>query len=70
MGEVVVVHGGLVPGVELERHHPDHIMTMRSIDEKENNTVLDSPKGTMWAKVGLSLFHIKEVHANDVSDVQ
>lgn len=74
MGEVIVVHGGVVPGVDLEKHHPDHVMTMRSIDEKKN-IVLDSPEGTMWAKVSrpFSLPYQRGCgfrHANNVLVIQ
>lgn len=75
MGEVIVVHGGVVPGVDLEKHHPDHVMTMRSIDEKKKNTVLDSPEGTMWAKVSRPFSFLYQRgcgfrHANDVLVIQ
>jgi hypothetical protein len=50
MGQVVVVHAGLVPGVELEKQDPSSVMTMRTIDL---DTHVPSPrkKGTNWAKV-------------------
>jgi hypothetical protein len=51
MGEVVVVHGGLVPGVELEKQDHFATMNMRTIDlhthvPSEQNT------GVPWTKVG------------------
>lgn len=52
MGETIVVHAGLVPGVALEEQDPWDAMNMRSIDrEKGRNEVLDTPDGTMWANV-------------------
>ena len=52
MGQVVVVHAGIVPGVELERQDPSSAMTMRTIDL---DTHVTSPKkdGMNWAKVRL-----------------
>lgn len=57
MGQVVVVHAGLVPGIELEKQDPSSVMTMRTIDL---DTHVPSPKknGMNWAKVCLLfLFH-------------
>lgn len=52
MGETIVVHAGVVPGVPLEEQDPWDAMNMRSIDlEKGKNEVLDTPDGTMWANV-------------------
>ncbi|KAJ5199002.1 Molybdenum cofactor biosynthesis MoeB [Penicillium cf. griseofulvum] len=50
MGQVVVVHAGLVPGVELENQDPSSVMTMRTIDL---DTHVPSPKkkGMNWAKM-------------------
>ncbi|KAJ5360451.1 Molybdenum cofactor biosynthesis MoeB [Penicillium concentricum] len=50
MGQVVVVHAGLVPGVELEKQDPSSVMTMRTIDL---DTHVPSPKkkGMNWAKM-------------------
>ncbi|KAJ6164509.1 Ser/Thr protein phosphatase family [Penicillium chermesinum] len=50
MGQVVVVHGGLVPGLELEEQDPASVMTMRTIDV---DTHLPSPEsnGLSWAKM-------------------
>ena len=52
IGEVVVVHAGLVPGVELENQDPFNIMNMRTIDSK---TLVPSDKrdGVAWTKVGI-----------------
>lgn len=50
MGQVVVVHGGLVPGVELEKQDPSTVMTMRTID-MDTHVPSSSGKGLKWAKV-------------------
>lgn len=50
MGEVVVVHAGIVPGVDLERQDPSTVMNMRTIDLK-THVPSSSRKGTNWAKV-------------------
>lgn len=55
MGQVVVVHGGLVPDVELEKQDPSTVMTMRSID-MDTHVPSASNKGLKWAKVRLSRF--------------
>lgn len=49
-GDVVVVHGGLVPGVPLENQDPAAIMTMRTIDA-ELHVPYDSAGGINWARV-------------------
>jgi hypothetical protein len=50
MGQVVVVHAGLIPGIELEKQDPSGVMTMRTIDL---DTHVPSPKknGMNWAKM-------------------
>lgn len=50
MGEVVVVHAGIVPGVDLEKQDPSTVMNMRTIDLK-THVPSSSRKGTNWAKV-------------------
>ncbi|KAK2799719.1 hypothetical protein FQN50_008367 [Emmonsiellopsis sp. PD_5] len=50
MGDVVVVHGGLVPGVELERQDPSVVMSMRSIDLL-THVPSSSSKGMSWTKL-------------------
>ncbi|KAI9772620.1 MAG: hypothetical protein M1840_000214 [Geoglossum simile] len=50
MGEVVVVHAGLVPGVELENQDPFNIMNMRTIDRK-TLVPSDGRSGVAWAKL-------------------
>ena len=52
MGQVVVVHAGLVPGVELEKQDPSTAMTMRTID-LDTHFPSPSNKGIAWAKVSL-----------------
>jgi hypothetical protein len=54
MGQVVIVHAGLVPGLELEKQDPSSVMTMRTIDL---DTHVPSPKkkGMNWAKVSYAL---------------
>jgi hypothetical protein len=54
MGKVVVVHAGLMPGVELENQDPFNIMNMRTIDRK---TLLpsDGRRGVAWTKVCASI---------------
>ena len=50
MGELQVVHAGLVPGVELEKQDPMGVMYMRTMDLE---TLVPSPSsdGTPWNKV-------------------
>ena len=50
MGDLHVVHAGLVPGVRLERQDPMGVMHMRTID-LESHVPSSSPKGTAWFKV-------------------
>ncbi|KAJ5176675.1 uncharacterized protein N7482_002552 [Penicillium canariense] len=50
MGQVVVVHGGLVPGVELEKQDPSTVMTMRTIDI-DTHVPSESSEGVKWAKL-------------------
>jgi 3',5'-cyclic AMP phosphodiesterase CpdA len=54
MGQVVVVHAGLVPGVELEKQDPSTVMTMRSIDKK-THVPSSEPNGVKWDKVNHSI---------------
>lgn len=58
MGQVVVVHGGLMPGVELEKQDPPTVMTMRTIDI-DTHVPSSSSKGLKWSKVRL-LFAITQ----------
>jgi hypothetical protein len=53
MGEVVVVHAGLAPGVKLEKQDPAMVMNMRTIGD--NGVPSDARDGTGWMKVCLLL---------------
>ncbi|KAJ9293984.1 hypothetical protein DTO271G3_7360 [Paecilomyces variotii] len=50
MGQVVVVHGGLVPGVDLERQDPSSVMNMRTID-LDTHVPSPSRDGMPWTKI-------------------
>lgn len=50
LGDVRVVHAGLVPGVRLERQDPLGVMHMRTID-LDTHVPSSSAKGTPWFKV-------------------
>jgi hypothetical protein len=52
LGEVVVVHGGLVPGVDLENQDPSAVMNMRTLD-RDTRVPSPSASGTHWAEVSL-----------------
>ncbi|KAF2144324.1 uncharacterized protein K452DRAFT_194200, partial [Aplosporella prunicola CBS 121167] len=49
MGEVVVAHAGIVPGVSLSRQDPYLVMNMRSID-LETKVPSEGRDGTPWEK--------------------
>ncbi|PLN86366.1 Metallo-dependent phosphatase-like protein [Aspergillus taichungensis] len=51
MGQVAVVHGGVVPGVELEKQDPGSVMTMLTIDSKTGEPSSKRGRGDKWAKV-------------------
>jgi hypothetical protein len=51
MGETMVVHAGLVPGVGLEKQDPVSVMNMRTLD-LETRVPSRSTKGKAWNKVG------------------
>lgn len=57
MGEVVVVHAGLAPGVKLEQQDPLMVMNMRTIGD--DGVPSDGREGLGWMKVCL-LVHIVE----------
>jgi hypothetical protein len=59
MGEVIVVHAGLAPGVKLEKQDPFMVMNMRTI-----NDGVPSPdeEGVLWIKVMLPPFKNGSVH--------
>ncbi|KAJ5948822.1 Molybdenum cofactor biosynthesis MoeB [Penicillium verhagenii] len=50
MGQVAVVHAGLVPGVDLEKQDPSTVMTMRTID-LDTHVPSASHDGLNWAKL-------------------
>lgn len=50
MGEVVVVHAGLVPGIELEKQDPFAVMNMRTID-LDTHVPSERRDGVPWTKV-------------------
>ena len=51
MGQVVVVHAGLAPGVELQRQDPSMVMNMRTIGD--DNVPSEEHEGHPWTKVSL-----------------
>lgn len=53
MGQVLVVHAGLVPGINLNAQDPYFVMNMRTIDLK-THIPSDSREGTQWTKVRFS----------------
>lgn len=53
LGDVHVVHAGLVPGVRLERQDPLGVMHMRTID-LDTHVPSSSAKGMPWFKVCIS----------------
>jgi len=55
MGDVHVVHGGLIPGVRLERQDPMGVMHMRTID-LDTHVPSSKGKGTPWYKVCHSFY--------------
>lgn len=56
MGEVVVVHAGLAPGVKLEKQDPSLVMNMRTIGK--GGVPTDGRGGVAWTKVTLLLFDL------------
>jgi hypothetical protein len=54
MGQVIVVHAGLVPGVDLHQQDPYYVMNMRTIDLK-THIPSNQRDGTAWTKVRLPL---------------
>ena len=50
MGDTLVVHAGLVPGVKLERQDPVSVMNMRTLD-LETRVPSRSAQGTAWSEV-------------------
>ncbi|KAL1991760.1 hypothetical protein VTN49DRAFT_5068 [Thermomyces lanuginosus] len=69
MGEVVVAHAGLVPGVALEHQDPVSVMTMRSIDV-ETHVPSAKEDGLAWTKLFNKYMTVRkadleELRAND-----
>ena len=54
LGDVHVVHAGLIPGVRLEKQDPMGVMHMRTID-LETHVPSSSAQGMPWFKVRLPL---------------
>ena len=54
MGDVQVVHAGLIPGVRLEKQDPVGVMQMRTID-LDTFVPSSNAKGTAWYKVRQSV---------------
>jgi len=50
MGQVVVVHGGLVPGLALDKQDPSSVMNMRTID-LDTHVPSASKNGIHWTKL-------------------
>ncbi|KAI5287768.1 hypothetical protein KEM54_005757 [Ascosphaera aggregata] len=50
LGDLVVVHGGLIPGVPLEDQDPSAVMTVRTLDA-ELHVPYDSSGGINWARM-------------------
>ncbi|KAF7158238.1 hypothetical protein CNMCM6106_004604 [Aspergillus hiratsukae] len=50
LGQVVVVHGGLVPGVELDKQDPSSVMNMLTID-LDTHVPSSTRNGTKWTKL-------------------
>ncbi|KAJ6110222.1 Molybdenum cofactor biosynthesis MoeB [Penicillium sp. IBT 16267x] len=72
MGQVVVVHAGLVPGVEFEKQDPSSVMTMRTID-LDTHVPSASHDGLNWAKMfdkHQSILHTSLKHSNADSHSQ
>lgn len=63
MGQVVVAHAGIVPGVDLEKQDPSMVMNMRTMDLK-THVPSSSRKGTQWAKVCTSFSLLIQSQAN------
>ncbi|KAL5334370.1 Metallo-dependent phosphatase-like protein [Aspergillus crustosus] len=51
MGQVVVVHGGLVPGVDLDKQDPYSVMNMLTIDLPTHVPSPTREKGVKWTKL-------------------
>ncbi|KAI9367501.1 Metallo-dependent phosphatase-like protein [Aspergillus egyptiacus] len=51
MGQVVVVHAGLVSGVELEKQDPYSVMNMLTVDLSTHTPSTSRKTGTKWTKL-------------------
>ncbi|KAL2820496.1 Metallo-dependent phosphatase-like protein [Aspergillus cavernicola] len=51
LGQVVVVHGGLVPGVDLDKQDPYSVMNMLTIDLPTHVPSSSRDQGTKWTKL-------------------
>ncbi|KAL5003592.1 Metallo-dependent phosphatase-like protein [Aspergillus recurvatus] len=51
MGQVVVVHGGLIPGVDLDRQDPYSVMNMKTVDLPTHVPSSSLEKGVKWTKL-------------------
>ncbi|KAL5042724.1 hypothetical protein BDW71DRAFT_189547 [Aspergillus fruticulosus] len=51
MGQVVVVHGGLIPGVDLDRQDPYSVMNMKTVDLPTHVPSSSLEKGVEWTKL-------------------
>jgi hypothetical protein len=61
LGQVVVVHGGLVPGVELDKQDPSSVMNMLTID-LDTHVPSSTRNGTKWTKVCALRFRQSRAH--------
>jgi hypothetical protein len=57
MGQVIVVHAGLIPGVALDKQDPYYVMNMRTIDLK-THIPSSQRDGTVWTKVTFTLLFL------------
>ncbi|KAL4808710.1 Metallo-dependent phosphatase-like protein [Aspergillus unguis] len=51
MGEVVVVHAGLTPGVDLDKQDPYSVMNMLTVDLSTHTPSTSRDKGVKWTKL-------------------
>ncbi|KAK5088288.1 hypothetical protein LTR05_002505 [Lithohypha guttulata] len=64
-GEIVAVHGGLVPGIRLEKQNPNSVMNMRTINPNSRKPSAEHvlkgsiPWAEYWDKTQKSLLHRK-----------
>lgn len=63
MGEVVVVHAGLAPGVKLEKQDPVMVMNMRTI---KHGVPSDEREGHPWIKVRCSDSPFPTLRTNEI----